>query len=77
MKIEISKAGPVFIAKAYDDMGKEIGCITGFSRKSAKRLIQEKIGVYATKFIKRQKNANRRKENDISKSNHPENQGVL
>lgn len=72
MKIEIIKAGPVFIATAYDDTGKEIGCITGFSRKSAKRLIQEKVGVCATKLTKKLKNeaARHKKEKLIMKNNN-------
>ncbi len=76
MKIEIIKAGPFFIAKAYDDLGCEICCVTEFSRKAVNRLIHEKTGMREiTPSLKSKKNSKKKKK--VTKKNYFGNSGSV
>ena len=45
MIIKVNKKHGVYIAKAFDEDGNEIDRISGLSKPSAKRLLEEKLGI--------------------------------
>ena len=51
MIIKVSKKHGVYIAIAIDDKGCEIDRITGLSKPTAKRMLEEKLGIRKKKKI--------------------------